>query len=66
MFTGSAPIDKQVLDFMKICFSCPIVEGYGLTESGAAGTSMKPEDTVMGHVGGPNETIKMRVRSIPD
>jgi long-chain acyl-CoA synthetase len=66
MFTGSAPIDKQVLDFMKICFSCPIVEGYGLTESGASGTSMKPEDTVMGHVGGPGETMKMRVRSIPD
>ena len=66
MFTGSAPIDKQVLSFLKICFSCPIVEGYGLTESGASGTSMKPEDTIMGHVGGPGVTMKMRLRSIPD
>lgn len=35
MVTGSAPIEKQVIDFLKICFSCPIVEGYGLTESSA-------------------------------
>lgn len=51
---------------MKICFSCPIVEGYGLTESGASGTAMDPEDTITGHVGGPGETLKMRLRSIPD
>jgi len=50
---------------LKICFSCPIIEGYGLTESGASGTSVKPEDLVRGHVGGPNETLKLRVRSIP-
>ena len=24
MCTGSAPIDKAVLDFLKVCFSCPI------------------------------------------
>ena len=29
MITGSAPIAKEVMDFMKCAFCCPILEGYG-------------------------------------
>lgn len=27
--TGAAPIEAETLDFLKICFCCPIIEGYG-------------------------------------
>ena len=66
MVTGSAPIDKQVLDFLKICFSCPILEGYGLSETTAAGSLTHEDDPVTGHVGGPPECIKVRLKDIPE
>lgn len=28
MLTGSAPISKEVANFLKIAFCCPISEGY--------------------------------------
>ena len=62
MVTGSAPIEKQVIDFLKVVFSCPIVEGYGLTETSAGGCVMEAEDMLAGHVGGPIETVKIRLR----
>jgi len=64
--TGSAPIDKTVIDFLKICFACPIMEGYGLTES-AAGTSVCDVDDILtGHVGGPTESVKIRLKDLPE
>ena len=66
MLTGSAPIDKQVLDFLKICFCCPMQEGFGLTETSASGCLMAAEDTVTAHVGGPIEIGKLRLMSLPE
>lgn len=42
MVTGSAPISGDVLNFMKVCFSCPIVEAYGMTESSGGSVATFP------------------------
>ena len=66
MVTGSAPIDKAVLDFIKVCFSCPVLEGYGLTETASAGCITDKADPVSGHVGGPLEGAKIRLKDLPE
>ena len=66
MCTGSAPIAVDVLNFLKVCFCCPILEGYGQTESTAASCVTLPSDSQAGHVGGPIPCVKVRLRDIPE
>eukprot|EP01130_Rhizamoeba_saxonica_P000819 TRINITY_DN10727_c0_g1_i1.p1 TRINITY_DN10727_c0_g1~~TRINITY_DN10727_c0_g1_i1.p1 ORF type:complete len:652 (-),score=177.93 TRINITY_DN10727_c0_g1_i1:24-1979(-) len=53
MITGSAPIAPEILNFLRICFSCPVIEGYGQTETCAAATTTLACDLIPGHVGIP-------------
>lgn len=53
MLSGSATIAPSVLEFMKVCFNCNVVEGYGLTETASCISITKPYDTSLNHVGGP-------------
>lgn len=67
MVTGGGPIASEVLDFLKICFSCQISEAYGLAETcGGITTMTHLEDECSGHVGGPLQCVKVRLRDTPD
>jgi long-chain acyl-CoA synthetase len=61
MVTGSAPISAETLAFLKICFSCPILEGYGQTESCGAATITQGDDNTAGHVGGPIASAEIKL-----
>jgi long-chain acyl-CoA synthetase len=66
MLTGSAPISGDVLDFLKVVFSCPLCEGYGMTESGGGSAVTFANDPQTGIVGGPLACVKIRLRDIPE
>ena len=66
MITGSAPIDPSVLEFLKICFSCPMYEGYGLTETSGGSSITWSNDAIAGHVGGPLPCVKWRLLDVPE
>ena len=38
MLSGGAPLSETTQRFMQICFNCPVLQGYGLTETCGAGT----------------------------
>jgi len=66
LITASAPIDKNVLEMLKIAFCCPMVEGYGLTETSGGSSFTALVDPVLGHVGGPTKAIKWRLMDLPE
>jgi long-chain acyl-CoA synthetase len=66
MVTGSAPIDPAVLELLKVAFCCPVMEGYGLTETSAGSSVTYARDTTTGHVGGPLGCVKWRLKDVPE
>eukprot|EP01114_Cavostelium_apophysatum_P003480 TRINITY_DN1338_c0_g2_i1.p1 TRINITY_DN1338_c0_g2~~TRINITY_DN1338_c0_g2_i1.p1 ORF type:complete len:663 (-),score=159.25 TRINITY_DN1338_c0_g2_i1:93-2081(-) len=66
MITGSAPISDEVYQFLKICFCCPVLQGYGLTETCAAGTITMMEDPTWGNVGLPLACNEIRLADVPE
>jgi len=61
MITAAAPIASEVIDFLKIAACCPIIEGYGQTESTGGSFSTKSVDPKSGHVGGPLVNTEFKV-----
>ena len=66
MVTASAPISKDVLEFMKIAFCCPVLEAYGLSETSGAVTMTLPEDPISGTIGGPLMHCAIRLKDLPE
>ncbi|RKP26443.1 hypothetical protein SYNPS1DRAFT_14170, partial [Syncephalis pseudoplumigaleata] len=66
ILTGSAPISKEVLQFLRIAFCCSVHEGYGQTECAAAGTITLPAENLAGHVGVPIASAELKLVDIPE
>jgi long-chain acyl-CoA synthetase len=67
MVTGAAPIAPHVLEFLRIAFGCAVVEGYGSTESCAAGFLTDPAQfNRVGDVGTPMPCLEVRLEAVEE
>lgn len=67
ILTASAPIDKKVMDFLKIAFSCPFIEAYGQTEgTGLEFATSVYDNRASGHVGGPSFNSVFKLVDVPE
>lgn len=64
--TGSAPIDAEVLNFLKVCFCVPFLEGYGQTEGTGCEFAQDPSDSTSGHVGGIMSSNEFKLKDVPE
>ena len=66
IITGSAPIASNVMNFLRAAFGCPVLEGYGQTESGGVATVTLPGDFSVGHVGVPAPSNEIALFDVPE
>lgn len=64
--SGSAPITREVVEFLRIAFACQVIEGYGMTENGGTCTRIWPDDpTSSGTVGPPQSCVEIKLVDVP-
>ena len=66
MITGSAPLSKEVLEFLQIAFCTKIQEGYGQTEATAISFLCDEKDPLAGHVGGVVTGLEAKIVDVPE
>jgi long-chain acyl-CoA synthetase len=63
ILTGGAPLSPESHDYIRTCMGCPVLQGYGLTETCACSTVMTLEDHSTGRVGPPVTGINIRLEN---
>jgi len=63
IFTGGAPLSPESHEFIRTCMGCPLLQGYGLTETAACATIMHFEENSTGRVGPPVQGLNIRLEN---
>ncbi|XP_044483371.1 long chain acyl-CoA synthetase 7, peroxisomal [Mangifera indica] len=66
MGSGASPLSPDVMDFLKVCFGCQVIEGYGMTETSSVISCMDDGDNLSGHVGSPNPACEVKLVDVPE
>ncbi|XP_070380442.1 fatty acid CoA ligase Acsl3-like isoform X2 [Dermacentor albipictus] len=58
---GSAPLSHDTQEFLTNCLDCPVLQGYGLTETAAGATLQDPWDLTVGVAGPPLNGVQIKL-----
>lgn len=64
--SGGGPLSASLQNFCRVCFCCPLVQGYALTETCCGGTFQALSDPRSGIIGGPVSCVEIALQSEPD
>ncbi|KAG8363819.1 hypothetical protein BUALT_Bualt19G0061900 [Buddleja alternifolia] len=64
--SGASPLSPDVMEFLRVCFGCQVIEGYGMTETSCVISSMEDGDNLTGHVGSPNPACEIKLVDVPE
>ncbi|RLV91175.1 Long-chain-fatty-acid--CoA ligase 2 [Spathaspora sp. JA1] len=66
VFTGSAPISPDSIEFLKASLGMGMTQGYGLTESFGGVSMSQPYEAKVGTCGAISPSAECRLREIPE
>ncbi|XP_075734865.1 fatty acid CoA ligase Acsl3 isoform X1 [Rhipicephalus microplus] len=61
LVSGSAPLSSETQEFLSNCLDCPVLQGYGLTETTAGATLQDLYDLTVGVVGPPLNGVQIKL-----
>jgi len=61
ILAGGAPLSPESHAFIRTCMGCPLLQGYGLTETAACATIMCFEEHSTGRVGPPVQGLNIQL-----
>ena len=64
--SGASPVSADVLLFLRICFGCCVLEGYGMTETSCLISITPLGDAQLGHVGAPTPACEVKLADLPE
>ncbi|KAK4802402.1 hypothetical protein SAY86_000605 [Trapa natans] len=64
--SGASPLSPDVMDFLRVCFGCQVLEGYGMTETSCVISCTDEGDNLSGHVGSPNPACEIKLVDVPE
>lgn len=64
--SGGGPLNSEVQVFIRTCFGCPLVQGYGLTETNAGLSVQAPDDLRAGIAGVPIPSVEVKLSSVSE
>ncbi|KAL1522800.1 hypothetical protein AB1Y20_017771 [Prymnesium parvum] len=64
--SGGGSISAEVQEWVRTALDCPLVQGYGLTETCAGATIQMPDDMSIGIAGTPISSVEIALHSEPE